>query len=344
MDLYKQGKYQDALPLFQQAAFQKPGDYRVYYYLGTTQFKLGRLDDAVDSFSRSAQIKPDPQLQAYIGRLKATLAAQGSQKPVVQEEVKRTVQTPVTQALAGYPQVGLRLEPEVTVINLTMFWSDSDIRNYNASIFKVTDPGYNFSDSLPSAFMGYTAEPFVRVNAHLDIGIPLSYLQVGTVTDQVQSAVYGNSSLSYDLSALVGGLNARILLEDAPLQIFVSGGPRLASMQVNVTNNNAPGPASDSFTSLSIGGQAKVGMDWQFADNFILSCSGGYCWLQSGHLTGNVAGGGGTTLSRMEFNPGSSSGSLITTVPESGPDPQGMTPLILDLSGPTGSLSLSMLF
>lgn len=85
-------------------------------------------------------------------------------------------------------------------------------------------------------------------------------------------------------------------------------------------------------------------MDWEFADNFLLSCSAGYCWLQSGHLTGNVTTGGQTTLSRMEFDPGPTSGSLITTVAESGPDPQGMTPLILDLSGPTGSLSLSVLF
>src|SRR5208282_5053718 len=162
-------------------------------------------------------------------------------------------------------------------INLTMFWADSNNRNYNASVSIVTDPGYTFTDSLPTAFIGYTAEPFVRVNAHLDIGVPLSYLQVGTVSDQVQGAVYGNSSITYDLSAMVGGLNVRVLLEDAPLQIFVSGGPRLASMLVNVTNNNdplpAPGPASGSFTSLSLGGQAKVGMDWEFADNFLLSCS-----------------------------------------------------------------------
>lgn len=347
MDLYKQGKYQDALPLFRQAVSQKPGNFQVYYYLGSTLFKLGRLSDAVDAFTLSCQVKPDPQLQAYIGRLKATLAAQANQRPVIQDEVKKTVQAAVTQAATGYPQVGLRFEPEMTFINLTMFWADSNNRNYNASVSIVTDPGYTFTDSLPTAFIGYTAEPFVRVNAHLDIGVPLSYLQVGKVSDQVQGAVYGNSSITYDLSAMVGGLNLRVLLEDAPLQIFVSGGPRLASMLVNVTNNNDPlpaGPASGSFTSLSVGGQAKVGLDWEFADNFILSCSGGYCWLQSGHLTGNVTTGGQTTLSRLEFNPGPTNESLITTVAENGPDQQGMAPLILDLSGPTGSLSLSVLF
>lgn len=339
MDLYKQGKYEDAIPLFQQAVSQKPGDYRIYYFLGSAQFKASHFRDAVEALTLSNQLKPDPRLQVFIDRLKAKIATQKTTS-VPPTHVITIGAKALSTAPNPYPQLGLRLQPEAYFINLAMFWADAEAHSFYAGNMKVTDPSYQFSNSLPSAFIGYVAEPFLRMNAHLDIGIPLSYLPVGTVSYQVQSSVSGNSSTSYGLSGQVGGLNVRVLAGNAPLQFFASGGPRLASMQVLLNNSSASGSFSDQFNSLSVGAQAQVGVDWEFADNFILSCSGGYLWLHSGHLTGNFLNG----LYRLEYDPNSTSGNLISLVPESGPDPQGMVPLDIDLSGPTGSMSLSLVF
>ncbi len=65
--------------------------------------------------------------------------------------------------------------------------------------------------------------------------------------------------------------------------------------------------------------------------------------LQAGTLNGNVTYLGTTQRERLEYDT-NSTGSVITYVPADSPDPSGMSPFNLDLSGPTCSLTLSALF
>ncbi len=342
--LFKQKQYQDAIPFFKQALAQKPGDSHIYYYLGSCQYKAGHLRDAVMNLGISCKLRPNEKLDYFVRRLRSPLTFQEKQWVDAQVNAYGTGKTPNVPAPIDYPQFGLRLEPQVSFINLAEFTAEVQAQVFYANSQASVDPSYRFSGSVPNSLIGYIVEPVLRMDAHLEFGLPLSVLPAGTVSENIQSALYGNSSISYALSALVGGLDVKLLAGDRPLQFFASIGPRLASIAVNVNYSNPSGSGTSDFNSVVFGGEAQVGLDWEFADNFFLSPSIGYRWLQSRHLTGNVSSGGQSTLSRLEYDPNSSSGSQITIVPEADPDPTGMSPLKVDLSGVTGGLTLSALF
>ncbi len=344
LSLFQQKQYQDAIPFFKQALLEKPGDAKLYYYLGSCQYKAGHTRDAVMNLGISCKIKPDIKLQDFLRRLRAPLTIQEKQWVDAQIDAYGSGKTPEVPTPVEYPQIGLRLQPEISFINLAEFTADVQSQVFYANSQLSTDPSYRFTGTVPNNLVGYIAEPVLRMDTHLEFGIPLSYLPVGTVSENTQSLVYGNSSISYSLSALVGGLDVRLLTGDRPLQFFASIGPRLASIEVNVNYSNPSASGTSDYNSVAFGGQAQVGLDWEFADHFLLSPSIGYRWLQAGHLTGNFSSGGQTTLSRLEYNPNSSTGSQITVVPEADPDPTGMSPLKVDLSGVTGGLTLSALF
>jgi hypothetical protein len=97
------------------------------------------------------------------------------------------------------------------------------------------------------------------------------------------------------------------------------------------------------FTQMVFGAQAQAGVDWEFLSPLHLIPAVGYRLLDANHLTGNVTTGSGTAFSRLEYNT-NSPGSFITSVPDAQPDPVGMSPLDVNLSGPIMSLSISALF
>jgi hypothetical protein len=342
LSLFKQKQYQDAIPFFKQALVQKPGDPKLYYYLGSCQYKAGHTRDAVVSLGIACKLRPDIKLQDFVRRLRAPLTIQEKQWADAQVDAYGTGKTSDVPAPVDYPQFGLRLQPQISFFNLAEFNADTQSQAYYAT--QSTDPSYHFTSSVPQALIGYIMEPVLRMDTHLEFGLPLSYLPVGTVTENIQSAVYGNSSISYALSAFVGGLDVKLLTGDRPLQFFAAIGPRLASIEVNVNYSNPSASGGSDFNSVVFGGEAQVGLDWELASNFLLSPSIGYRWLQSGHLTGNINNGGQNTFSRLEYAPNSSGGPEITVVPEAGPDPTGESPLKVDLSGITGGLTLSALF
>ncbi len=342
--LFKQKQYGDAIPLFKQALVQKPGDSKLYYYLGSCQYKAGHTRDAVVSLGIACKLRPDEKLEYFVRRLRAPLTSQEKQWADAQVNAYGTGKAPDVPAPVNYPQFGLRLEPQISFFNLAEFTADAQSQAYYANSQLSTDPSYHFSSTVPNSMVGYIVEPVLRMDTHLEFGIPLSYLPVGTVSENIQSVVYGNSSISYALSAMVGGLDVKLLAGDRPLQFFASIGPRLASIEVNVNYSNPSGSGASDFNSVAFGGEAQVGLDWEFADNFLLSPSIGYRWLPSGKLTGNLSSGGQSTLSRLEYAPTSSGGPEITVVPEAGPDPANESPLKVDLSGVTGGLTLSALF
>ena len=344
LSLFKQKQYQDAIPLFKQANAQKPGDAKLYYYLGSCQYKAGHTRDAVVSLGIACKLKPDVKLQDFVRRLRAPLSFQEKQWADAQIDAYGTGKTPDVPAPVDYPQFGLRLEPQISFFNLSEFTADVQSQSFYAGAQLGADPSYRFSANVPTGLIGYIAEPVLRMDSHLEFGLPLSYLPVGTITENIQSNLYGNSSMSYALSAMVGGLDVRLLTGDRPLQFFASIGPRLASIAVNVNYSNPSGSGASDFSSVAFGGEAQVGLDWEFAGNFLFSPSIGYRWLQSGRLTGNISSGGQNTLSRLEYAPNPSGGPEITVVPEAGPDPTGESPLKADLSGVTGGLTLSALF
>jgi hypothetical protein len=150
--------------------------------------------------------------------------------------------------------------------------------------------------------------------------------------------------MSYSMNTFMGGLEGKILAGNSPVQVFISGGPRLALVDVGVDYSNSSTSGSSDFTASALGAQAQVGLEWEFIEHFLISPSIGYRWLQTNKLTGNLTNGGQKTFSRLEFDPNATNGPLITAVPDNQPDPPGMSPLKLDLGGILCGLEITAAF
>jgi tetratricopeptide (TPR) repeat protein len=57
--LFREGKFQDALPFFQRAAEKFPASFDAKYNLGLTYLRASLLDDAIASFEKLGELKPD---------------------------------------------------------------------------------------------------------------------------------------------------------------------------------------------------------------------------------------------------------------------------------------------
>jgi len=341
---YKKGRFEEAIPWFRDALEEPKRDPMGFYYLGVCQLRLGKKQEALVSLTFYYKLHPSYSLMYYIDGLRAKLTSEEKYWADQQIYTYGEGNHPELPPEENYPMWGIQFKGEVALLNLTEFTADGQAQAYNANVIDGgLDPSYQFNGTIPNASAGFGVEPFARLGRSLEVALPLSYLSLGTVSDKVQSNLFGNSQITYDLSALMGGLDGRILAGQPPLQFFVSAGPRVAQVQVNVTSTNSAGSTAVNFSSLVWGAQAQVGVDWEFFAPLHVCPAVGYRWLDANHLTGNVQTGSGNTLSRLEYNT-NSAGSLITTVPDSQTDPAGMSPLDVNLSGPTATLSISALF
>ncbi len=119
--------YQEAIPLFKQALAQKPGDAKLYYYLGSCQYKAGRLREAVVNLSISYRLRIDMKLEDFVHRLRATLTSQEIEWVDAQVAAYGTGKTPDVPEPIDYPQFGVSLEPEhMSFINLVEFKNDAE--------------------------------------------------------------------------------------------------------------------------------------------------------------------------------------------------------------------------
>ncbi len=341
---YKKGRYEEAISWFRDALDQPRRDPMGFYYVGVCQLRMGEVKEALVSLTLYYQLHTSNSLLYYLDGLREKLTNEENRWVEGQINTYGTGTRPELPPEENYPEWGIQFNTEISLINLPPFLADAQAQAYNAGLIdETTDPSYNFTGTIPSGYVGFEAEPCLRLIQGFEVDLPLAYLPVGTVTDKVQSNLYGNSQVSYALSALMAGLDGRIVIGSRPFQFFVSAGPRLANVQVNVTSMNSARTTTVNFTQMVFGAQAQAGVDWEFLSPLHLIPAVGYRLLDANHLTGNVTTGSGTAFSRLEYNT-NSPGSFITSVPDAQPDPVGMSPLDVNLSGPIMSLSISALF
>jgi tetratricopeptide (TPR) repeat protein len=74
--LYQEGKYEEALAAYQQAAVQAPEEATVQFNIGVTFMALGKVEDAAASFKKTLQIQPEnSQALKYLGQIFGELKA-----------------------------------------------------------------------------------------------------------------------------------------------------------------------------------------------------------------------------------------------------------------------------
>src|SRR5581483_3494413 len=299
--------------------------------------------EAVMNLLICCKLKPDLKLEDYARRKRANLTAGEVQWVDAQVAVFGTGKTADVPAPVDYPQFGIKIRPDIAFINLTSFRNEVQAgHNYEQNI-QGSDPGFTYTGSVPDIYAGFTLEPLWRLESHLELGLPLSYLPIGTVAETEKDPLNGNATNNYDMNVLSGGLDFKLLAGDRPFQFFASAGPRLSAVQVGLNYKSPYSTATGNFSSTIFGGEVQIGLEWELSDNFIFSPAIGYRWMKAGTLTGNITSGGVTNPYRIEYDP-NSTGTLITYVPTGSPDPPGMSPFNLDLSGPIAAFSFEVLF
>ncbi len=354
MALFQKKQYSASIPLFQQAVKGNPDDFRAFYYLGSAQLLTKDKRNGIVSLSISCQKRPNVKLSAYVKRLMGTLTDQEQQWVEAKVQAFMTGKKMDLPDFVNYPEFGIRVESGMVLMNLADFKAEAQSGAAFGNVQETYDPGYRYVGMVPTSFPSFNLEPVVKLGTHFEVGLPVAYTPVGTVSETIQSSLYGNSSQSFAISAYSIGLNARYLAGEGDLQAFLAGGPLVVPVMMNVTCSNYPiltpfypnglGSGTGNFSCVAVGGQAQVGLDWHLDDHFLVSPSLGYQWVVANDFTGTLAGSGNTVKSRLEFNTNPVNGSQITQVPVGNPDPSGMRPLQVDLSGIIIGLYLSAFF
>jgi tetratricopeptide (TPR) repeat protein len=339
MALYQSRQYRPAATYFQQAIQQNPNDYLPCYWMGAACYKMGDNRGAVVYFTLTDRLKPNPTVKAYAQKLFARLS--DSDQLWVNDQLAQP--SPGSSAPAETAKFGVRLEPFIVLLN----WSDFNAQGAAGKSFfgglLNDDPNLNYTAQVPAGYANLGIEPVYQIDPDLEIGLALAYGPIGSFTEALSSAVFGNSTTSQNFTAFSLGLNARYFLTPGSLRFFVAGGPLAAVLSDSLTNNNVGSTYTASLSSSGFGGQVQLGLDWHLDSNTLLTPVLGYQVVGMSALSGTSSLGSGLVTEMFNANPNAGYSLLyITSTPAS--MPSGWRPVSVDLSGPFAGLTLSKYF
>lgn len=347
--LYRQGQYAAALPYFQKAAEENPKDPAAFYYLGAAQMQVGDLKDAAVALGISNRLKPNPSVEAYVRQLKSRMGPDDQQWVDGQISASATASAAQVAAPPALRNFGVRLEPALYLVNLADFTAAAQSAQKAAQQQQASDPSLSFSAGVPTGYFGGGVEPVVKLGPDLELGLPLALLPVGTVSMNTQDNNGNSNTSAFAISGFSAGLMGRLLIGKGDFQFFVAGGPLVCPVNIALTGNTASGgttlTGTGNFSSLALGGQAQVGLDWHLGDTFVVSPMVGYQLAGAGSFPGtlSVSGGGfsGSSSGQLEF---ATSTNTIYFLASGQTPASGDRPLQVDLSGVYGGVQLSAFF
>jgi tetratricopeptide (TPR) repeat protein len=363
VSLYQQKQYPQAIPFFQQAVQQNPGDGKAYYYLGLSQVLAGQSKEACVNLTLSDQKLPNPQVKQYTDQLKAQLSPEDQQWVDGQLVANASVQTtPVVKTFRLKRSV--RVSPEFLAFNLSDFEGSVTARLNEAKFFQLSDPSNQFTGSVPEAAPGLDVEGDYPLGPNFELGPSFQIVPVGTVSDRLQNNSGFILSDNFNIFAGYLSLMGRYFINQGDIKPWISGGPLVSFGYINYSYDRVQGGSTTTFNGpfagIGLGGQAKVGADIKISDAFIFSVFAGYQLDSSNGYSGTIKSstvtgvtpGATDTLMVVPTSKGNvivpvSNGVLCLPTfdsPAGAPVPAGSRPAVLDLSGPLGGLSISYFF
>jgi Flp pilus assembly protein TadD len=340
---YTQKQFSPAVSSFQKASQENPTDPTAFYYLGLSQVQLGDMRDAAVALSQFNKLRPSQQVADYIAQIMNRLSPDDQQWVNGQMAASTVASSAAVSAPAKPKDFGISLEPAIAMFNLADFQTNAESLKNEATTLQASDPSLSFNASVPEGNLNITVEPALNLGQGLELGLPLSYFPVGTVTDTLQDNSGSSFKDSYDLSAFSVGLSVKYDFGKGDLQPFVLGEAFVEPMNIGYTVTN-PGnpPQSQSFSGIAIGGLLKAGVDWHLDDTFVVSAFLGYQATSSATFEGTDASGATGTF---ELVP-TPYGNEIEPVGDNDKSslPPGSRPLQVDLSGLIGGFQIGAFF
>lgn len=286
--------YQTALPLFQQAIQDNPGNAKAYYYSGSCEKNLGNPKEAALDFYISDRLQPYPGLKSYADKLMANLSGRD------QEAVKNRLaawNNPLAaislspKALAAVPEsrFGVRISTEPSWFNLSDFQSDLNAVGNDVLGYQSANPslGYKFQSSIASSNVAFELNPYFTVGSDVELGIAFNYWPTSIVTfdiTDIHPSYFVHSKWDVDTFELL--FKGRFYFpKTAPKGIRFYAEPALGIQPISIDwtdsyQNTSNSPSTDQV-GWNMGGTAfeaglKLGMVVDAGSNFLFSFSGGY--------------------------------------------------------------------
>ncbi len=361
VSLYQQKQYPQAIPFFQQAVQENPGDGKSYYYLGLSQVLSGQSKEACVNLTLSDQKLPNPQVKQYADQLKAQLSPEdqtwmdGQLAASASVQSMTVAQAPVSNTRNKSRKRLYRISPFIALFNLTDFENSAESYVAAAKELQLSDPNIQESGSVPTMGPGISLEVENPLLTDLDWSFQIGLIDVGTANDTITNN--GSFTLNDSYNMFLGEcvLSARYYLGAGDMQPWVSAGPLLDF--ANISNYTfhlvSPGGNDDfkgPFNGFGFGGQAQLGMDFKLSDSFFITAFAGYQLASVGNLNNTinnsnvpgVAQGSTVTLEVVPTSTGKvivpvSNGILCVPTIDQGAGssaPAGSRPAVLDNSGP----------
>ncbi|HEY5039468.1 MAG TPA: tetratricopeptide repeat protein [bacterium] len=308
LSLFENKDYSAALPFFQQAVQDNPGNAKTHYYLGKCQQMTGDLRSGVLNYYISARLSPYPQLKAYADQTKDKLslvdqewvenqlaafskppANTTSAPPAAQANISLAPQGPIsptTPAIAvGF---GVRLSTGMAFFNLSDFQADINFRNSEVQSFQAANPsyGYKLQTSIDSLDAVVELNPYFTIGPDAELEFGFGYWPTNsvsyTITDKTpQYSVHSE----YDLSSFEFLLKGRLYFPKGAkgIRFYFEPSAGLQPIDIHRTYNylsTSATPSSDQ-TGEDVGSMAfdaglNLGAVINLGPNVLFSLSGGY--------------------------------------------------------------------
>ncbi len=361
VSLYQQKQYPQAIPLFQQAVQENPGDGKAYYYLGLSQVLAGQSKEACLSLTLSDEKLPNPQVKQYADQLKAQLSQEDQMWVDGQLAASASVQSP-TVAQAPVSNISnnsrkrlYRISPYVALFSLADFTTNAVSRVAEAKYFQSFDASIIESGAVPTMGPGISLEVENPLLTDFDFSVQVSLLDVGTANDAISDNSGYDLTDSFNMFAGEFVLSGRYYFGSGAMQPWVSAGPLLDFGSITYTyhlhrNSGSTDDFSGPNYGVGFGGQAQLGMDFKMGDSFFITAFAGYQLASASNFNNTisssqipgVASGSTATLMLIptsvgnEIVPVANGLVCVPTVDEAAgdPAPAGSRPAVMDNSGP----------
>jgi len=285
--LFQQKQYMAAIPYFQRAAQQNPSDYRAFYYLGYSYYMTNNGRMAALYFAVANMKQPNASIQAYANQVNARLSPDDQQW--VSTQLSQYSNSPAMASFGNKPasadslvQFGFNFSGSGNYI----FGDPSQISNGATAAGDISING-----TTSNILAGIGVEPYLEFGKGFELDFGATYVPIGgtlgytwldenqvtngsgqPVTTLSGQPVFGYSD-SFNTSMVMASLGFKILLPDNDLEGYLALGADIAPVsttfsKIPTDSNGTPlstGTAdisSKSYTTVAVGGYAKLGVDF----------------------------------------------------------------------------------
>jgi tetratricopeptide (TPR) repeat protein len=312
--LFQQKQYAAAIPYFQRAAQQTPNDYRPFYYLGYSYYMTNNGRMAALYFAVANLKQPNASIQAYADQVKARLSSDDQQ----------WVSTQLSQYTNGPAMASSPSNPNNAVQFGFNFSGDGNyIFNNPVQISNgATQAGYvSIGGTTANILAGIGVEPYLQFGKGFELDFGATYVPIGSTlaytwldTAGPVGATNGGTPIygyqdSFDTSMVLASMGFKILFPDNDLEGYLALGGDIGPVSTTFTKlptdnngillaNGTEDQSSGNYSSLAVGGYAKLGINFFLSKTISLGPFLGFQVLtatnfQNGSHTLLVNGGNG---------------------------------------------------